>query len=100
MKIKMDWMVNVVKSVPRRRGPTRRVVLLKVVAPRKKAIIEIRDLSQPQGLLKGWEEAPRPRKIVFPSLVSVLYRDNHGYLGGTCLHGQKTRPGIIGTAIT
>lgn len=68
MKMRIDWMVNVVKRVPRRNGPARRVVLLNVVAPRKKAIIEMRDLSQPQGLLKGWEEAPRPRKIVFPSL--------------------------------
>lgn len=68
MKIRMDWIVKVVKRVPRFSGPARRVLLLKVVAPRKKAIIEIRDFSQPQGLLKGWEEAPRPRKIVFPSL--------------------------------
>lgn len=69
MKMRMDWMVNVVKRVPRRNGPASRVLLLKVVAPRKKAIIEIRDLSQPQGLLVGWEEAPRPRKIVFPIIT-------------------------------
>ena len=70
-------MVNVVKRVPRRSGPARRVVVLKVVAPRKKEMMEIRDFSQPQGLLKGWEEAPRPRKIVFPFFffdpVSTLY---------------------------
>lgn len=68
MMMRMDWMRKETKRVPRRRGPARRVVLEKAVAPRKKAAMETRDFSQPQGLLNGWEEAPRPRKIVFPLL--------------------------------
>lgn len=70
MTMRMDWTRKETKRVPRRRAPAIRVVLEKVVAPRKKAAMETRDFSQPQGLLKGWEEAPRPRKIVFPASVS------------------------------
>jgi hypothetical protein len=38
----------------------------KIMAPVKKEAMETRDLSQPHGLLAGWLEAPRPRKMVFP----------------------------------
>lgn len=43
----------------------------KVKAPIKKATIETSDLSQPQGLLAGWLEAPRPRKMVFPVVDKI-----------------------------
>lgn len=32
--------------------------------------------------------------------MGIYYLGREGEKGGTCLHGQKTRPGIIGTAIT
>lgn len=42
----------------------------KTMAPMKNARIETSDFSQPQGLLSGWLEAPRPRKMVLPMEVS------------------------------
>lgn len=70
--------------MPRRTAPTRRVMLEKTNEPMKKAAMETSDFSQPHGLLSGWPEAPRPRKMVFPSgdwcllaMVGVL-----GVLGG------------------
>lgn len=73
--------------MPRRRAPSSRVLFEKVVAPMKKAIIETRDLSQPQGLLVGWLEAPRPRKTVFPlfsfpvlaRLRACVFQEEGGY---------------------
>jgi hypothetical protein len=44
----------------------------KIMAPEKKAAMETRDLSQPHGLLAGWFEAPRPRKMVFPVMETVI----------------------------
>lgn len=63
--------------------------------------METSDLSQPHGLPDGRFEAPRPRKIVFPGFVSkytFCWADvGHGEsVGRTCLHGQETRPGIVG----
>lgn len=66
MMTRRDWNTNDKKSVPRRRAPARRVTLARVKAPMKKNAIEQSDFNQPQGLLVGWPEAPRPRKIVFP----------------------------------
>ena len=54
------------KRVPRRREPTVRMEMEKIIAPVKKEVIETRDLSQPHGLLVGWLDAPRPRKMVLP----------------------------------
>lgn len=72
--------------------------------------METSDLSQPHGLPDGRFEAPRPRKIVFPVFVSMLYLNwlwwacsevGRGELAGrTCLHGQETRPGIVGGRVT
>jgi hypothetical protein len=56
------------KRVLRRRAPVRRVTFEKISAPMKNETMEVSDLSQPQGLLVGWPEAPRPRKMVFPVL--------------------------------
>lgn len=72
MMIRIVWRRNDRKRVPRRRGRRCRVRRVKNVVPVKKAVMEMRDLSQPQGLLVGWEEAPRPRKTVFP--VAFLVR--------------------------
>jgi hypothetical protein len=66
--------MNETKRVPRRRAPVRCVTFEKMNAPMKNEAMEVRDLSQPQGLLSGWPEAPRPRKIVFPVLVSLALR--------------------------
>jgi hypothetical protein len=68
MTIRMVCTMKEVKRVPRRRAPVRRVTFEKISAPMKNEAIEVRDLSQPQALLVGWPEAPRPRKMVFPTL--------------------------------
>lgn len=60
------------KRVPRRRAPTRRMMTEKIMAPEKKEAMETRDLSQPHGLLAGWFEAPRPRKMVFPVGANLI----------------------------
>lgn len=62
------WMKNEIASVPRRRGWRRRQSRAKKKAPKVKHITEVRDLTQPYGLVLdfGLEEAPRPTKMVFP----------------------------------
>lgn len=68
MMIRIDWQRKERTRVPRPRGLKWRVISAKVKEPTKKKTIEIRDFSHPNGLLTGWLEAPRPRKMVFPGV--------------------------------
>lgn len=61
-----------VARVPRALGLMRRVDA-KMKQPRRKDVMETRDLSQPKGFDRGWSDAPSARKIVFPSEVSISY---------------------------
>ena len=69
----------------------------KIIAPEKNAVIETRDLSQPHGLLVGWFDAPRPRKMVLPIylwlLGQLLFPEVEGFRVGcmnhTGLHAQE-----------
>lgn len=45
------------------------------MAPMKNDTMETSDLSQPHGLLVGWLDAPRPRKMVLPIQHHELARD-------------------------
>ena len=63
------------ERVLRRRGPRVREKRVKAAVPVTKATMEMRDFSQPQGLLVGWLEAPRPRKTVFPIFFFSLELD-------------------------
>lgn len=58
-----------VASVPRAFGWTRRVDA-KTKQPNRKELIDMRDLSHPNGFDAGWPDAPRARKMVLPSEVS------------------------------
>lgn len=69
--IRNVWTRKETMRVPRAIGLKRRVRLAKVKEPPKKKMMDTSDLSQPQGLSAGWLEAPRPRKMVFPLLLSV-----------------------------
>src|SRR3954463_15100251 len=99
------------KRVPRRRAPTLRIAIEKTIAPKKNDAIETRDFSQPQGLLDGWLEAPKPRKMVFPVSRGLLVlrlcwlwpgplRDRPwDVINHTSLHAEETGPCVVGTAI-
>lgn len=70
----------------------------------KKNAMEQSDFNQPQGLLVGWPEAPRPRKMVFPVYYQYrkLYIVSKGVVLSepTGLHRQETGPRIVGAAVT
>lgn len=68
--IRRAWKEKERNSVPRRRAPSAFVHRAKVIAPTRKPAIETSDRSHPLGAPSGCEEAPSPRTIVFPSIVS------------------------------
>jgi len=59
------WMKKDIARVPRAFGWTRRVDA-KTKQPRRKEVIDMRDLSQPNGFDVGWPDTPSARKIVLP----------------------------------
>lgn len=99
MIMNIACMTNDIERVPRAFGPISRVVE-NMKQPKRKEDIETRDLSQPHGLLLGCPEAPRAKNMVLPAdgcqnSITQLNRDCL-----TCLHRHKTRPGIVGAAVT
>lgn len=119
MMMSMVCTKNETNRVPRRREPTLRIAIEKIIEPKKNDAIETRDFSQPHGLLFGWFEAPRPRKMVFPVLEEglLVFCVSRGKVVGcfgfappplcgratamtrTCLHSQEAGPRIVGATI-
>lgn len=65
------WMKKDVERVPRDLGKTCREDAKKA-QPQMKEMMEMRDLHQPYGCMRGWPDAPRARKIVFPALHATI----------------------------